>query len=65
MGGRRKRTLTVADAKHHPDSAARCWFCGEVRNVPVKKYGGMCMSCWLDFHEDDIALELWGVEVMA
>jgi hypothetical protein len=32
-------------------------------NVPVKKYDGLCQSCWWDFHEDDIALELWGVEV--
>jgi hypothetical protein len=24
----------------------------------------LCMSCWWEFHEDDIALELWGGEVM-
>lgn len=64
MGGRRKRALTVSDTKR-TESDARCWFCGEVRNVPAKKYDGMCMSCWMDFHEDDIALELWGVEAMA
>jgi len=64
MGGRRKRTLTVSDAKH-TGSDARCWFCGETRNVPAKKYDGLCMSCWYDFHEDDIVLELFAKEVPA
>ena len=64
MGGRRKRTLTVSDAKH-TGSDARCWFCGNTMNVPAKKYDGLCMSCHLDFQEDDICLELWGLEATA
>jgi hypothetical protein len=64
MGGRRKRTLTVSDIKR-TESDARCWFCGETRNVPATQYNGLCMSCWWDFHEDDITLKLFKMGEMA
>lgn len=65
MGGRRKRqpALTAIKVKE-PRSEVCCWFCGNTRNVPVKKYDGLCMSCWWEFHEDDIALEVSGMEAM-
>ena len=42
-----------------PDSATSCWYCGLTRNVPEKKYDGLCLSCYMDFIEDDSALKLW------
>jgi hypothetical protein len=64
MANRRKVTPKLSDIPSHPDSDARCWFCGQTRNVPAGKYDGFCMSCYLEFQEDDIAMELWGVEAM-
>jgi NMD protein affecting ribosome stability and mRNA decay len=65
MGKRRNTPPKLAKLKSHPGSEDRCWFCGETRNVPAKRYDGLCMSCWWDFHEDDIILELSGVRVPA
>jgi hypothetical protein len=66
MGGRRKRRpeLTSLTVKK-PDSEVCCWFCGNTMNVPKKKYDGLCMSCWWEFHEDDIILELSGARMPA
>jgi hypothetical protein len=63
MNKRRKRAPKLTNLTAKSESDCRCWFCGSTMNVPVKKYDGLCQSCWWDFHEDDIALELWGVEV--
>jgi hypothetical protein len=65
MGGRRKHRPGLSDiTPKNPESDVCCWFCGHTRNVPVKKYDGLCMSCWHDFHEDDIVLELYRLEAM-
>ena len=65
MGGRRKHRPAINSlTKKNPESEVCCWFCGNTRNVPADKYDGMCMSCWLDFHEDYISLELNGMEAM-
>jgi len=66
MGGRRKHRPALTDIKvKEPRSEVCCWFCGNTLNVPPKKYDGLCMSCWYDFHEDDIVLELFAKEVPA
>ncbi|NCC53854.1 MAG: hypothetical protein EOM20_21980 [Spartobacteria bacterium] len=66
MGGRRKHRPAINSlTKKNPESEVCCWFCGNTRNVPAKKYDGLCMSCWWEFHEDDIALEIFGLDAMA
>ena len=66
MNKRRKNAPALATlAPANPHSTVCCWFCGNTLNVPPKKYDGLCMSCWYDFHEDDIVLELFAKEVPA
>jgi hypothetical protein len=65
MNKRRKRAPKLTNLTAKSESDCRCWYCGSTMNVPVKKHDGMCMSCFFDFHEDDITLELFGMGVMS
>jgi len=62
MGKRRAHRPKMSALKDHIRSDDRCWFCGQTRNVPAARYDGLCMSCWWDFMEDDIVLELFKKE---
>lgn len=64
MNKRRKRPPKLKHLTARSESNCRCWYCGSTMNVPVKRYDGLCQSCFFDFHEDDIALELFGMGVM-
>jgi hypothetical protein len=66
MGKRRANRPTLTDlTPKNPESDVCCWYCGHTRNVPGKKYDGLCMSCWWEFHEDDITLEVLKMGEMA
>lgn len=62
MSRKRKDLLKISDIKYHADSNTRCLICGETRNVPFKRYYGLCAACWMREQEDDVLLELFGFE---
>lgn len=59
MGSRRKHRPGINATRNKTISDICCWYCGNTRNVPASKYDGLCMSCFFDFHEDDIQLDLF------
>jgi hypothetical protein len=64
MNKRRKKAPKLKALTSRSESDCRCWFCGSTMNVPVTRYEGLCMSCWWDFHEDDIILDTLQMEAM-
>ena len=65
MKAKRKHRPGLSDlTPKNPESGSCCVYCGDTRNVPSGKYDGMCMSCYMDFIEDDLMLGIWkGVAV--
>jgi hypothetical protein len=65
MNKRRAHRPELSDlTPKNPDTESCCIYCGNTRNVPASRYAGMCLSCYLDFHEDDIMLDCFNVEAM-
>lgn len=60
MPAKRKRRPKLTALNTQNASEVCCWFCGDTINAGTSnKYDGLCRSCWWDFQEDDIDLELW------
>ena len=59
-GKRRKKRPSYGELHQRQEgSGAVCSFCGHTTNVSHDIYHGMCRSCYLDFQEDDILIDLF------